>query len=262
MLKILIPLAGKSIFFNEKEYVFPKPLLDIQGKPMIELVINNLEKILTEKEFIFLLRSEDCIRYHLDDTIRLITNPCTIIKIDRETKGAACSALLAIDHINNTDNLVIANGDQLFEEDLNQVLGKFHADNCDAAVICFESVHPRWSYVSLDENNRIIETAEKRPISKNAIAGFYYFKHGKDFVRAAMKSIKNDYSVNGLYYIAPVLNELVLENKMLSIYRIDNNKYFTFYSPAAIKHFERHAGLADFNLGYSAPYGLELAETA
>jgi NDP-sugar pyrophosphorylase family protein len=238
-LNIVIPLAGKSIFFNDSEYIYPKPLIEINNKTMIQLVIENLSLIKSDKRFIFILNRQDCTKYHLDDVLSLLTDKkCDIIVLEKETKGAACSVLMAIDKINNGEPLIIANADQLFDIDLNKVLDTFDKNSVDAGVICFEAVHPRWSFVRLNEKNKIIETAEKRPISKNAIAGFYYFKQGKDFVAAAMGSIRKDANVDGLYYISPTFNELVLSSKNLEIFSIPKEKYHTFYTPQKIKEYE------------------------
>lgn len=237
MINILIPIAGKNQFFQESEYPFPKPLIEFNGKTMIEHIIDNLSSIKKENQFIFIVNSEDCKKYHLDNVLNILTNfTCKIIKLDNETKGAACSAMMAIEYIDNNTPLIIPNADQLFDICLDEVISNF--DNSDAGVITFESIHPRWSYVRLDSENKVIETAEKRPISKNAIAGFYYFKNGKDFITSSSKMIKKDASVNGLYYIAPSLNEMVLENKTINIFKIQNNKYHTFYTPQKIKEYE------------------------
>lgn len=237
MINILIPLAGKNKFFPESEYPFPKPLIEICDKTMIEMVINNF-KNLDDINYIFIVNEKDCKKFHIDNTLKLLTdNQCEIIKIQGETKGAACSVLMAIEYINNDEELIISNADQVIEEDLNKIVN--YSKQYDGGVITFESVHPRWSYVKTDENNFVIEAAEKRPISKNAIAGFYYFKKGKDFVNSAMNMIKKDANVNGIYYIAPSLNEMILNHKRISIYKIDNNKYFTFYIPQKIEEYKR-----------------------
>ena len=238
MINILIPLAGKNQFFPEAEYPFPKPLIEFNGKTMIEHIIDNFSSIQKEKQFIFIVNSEDCKKYHLDNVLNILTNhTCKIIKLDNETKGAACSAMMAVEYIDNDTPLIISNADQLFDICLDEVISNF--DNSDAGVITFESIHPRWSYVRLDSENKVTETAEKRPISKSAIAGFYYFKNGKDFISSSSKMIKKDASVNGLYYVSPVLNEMVLENKILNIFQIANDKYHTFYTPQKIKEYER-----------------------
>jgi NDP-sugar pyrophosphorylase family protein len=238
MINILIPIAGKNQFFSGSEYPFPKPLIEINGKTMIEHVIDDYNFTDKEKRFIFIVNSEDCKKYHLDNVLNILTNhTCKIIKLENETKGAACSAMMAVEYIDNDTPLIISNADQLFDICLNDVITSF--DNSDAGVITFESIHPRWSYVRLNENRIVTETAEKRPISKSAIAGFYYFKKGSDFIRSSSKMIKKDASINGLYYISPVLNEMVLESKTINIFQIENNKYHTFYTPQKITEYER-----------------------
>jgi dTDP-glucose pyrophosphorylase len=240
MLNILIPLGGKSKFFDKEKYLYPEALIEVLDKTMIEWVIDNYQIIKEETHFIFVLKEEDCTKYHLDNSLRLLTNnDCTIVKLKKETKGSACSALLAIEYINNNDRLIIANGNQLIELDFNKVLEQFDKEDRDAGLICFESVHPKWSYARLDDGDYVVETAEKRPISKNAIAGFYYFRCGQDFVSAAMKSIKRDANVDGAYYIAPTLNEMVLENRNIGIYSIGKEQYHSFYSPQKIEEYER-----------------------
>ncbi|MBU1261333.1 MAG: glycosyltransferase family 2 protein [Planctomycetes bacterium] len=239
MINILFPMVGKSQFFNTEEYIFPKPLIEINGEPMIEIAIENYKKIKLSKNFIFIVSSEHCSKYHLDDILYLLTDrKCIVIKLANETAGAACSALMAVDYINNKEELIIANSDQIIDDEIETIINSFRLKKVDAGVVCFDSVHPRWSFVRLDKNNKIIEAAEKKPLSKNAIAGFYYFKEGKLFVEAAMKSILKARHVNGIYYVAPVLNELVLENKNLEIYKIMNDKYHTFYSPQKISEYE------------------------
>jgi dTDP-glucose pyrophosphorylase len=240
MLNIVIPLAGPSNFFDINEYPFPKPLIEINGFTMIQHVIENLNLITCEKKFIFIVKKDDCIKYHLNNVLNLLTkNECEIIVLEKETMGAAATVLMAIEKINNEDELLISNGDQIILEDLNSIINYFVNNMADAGTICFESVHPKWSFVRIDETNQIIETAEKKPISNLAIAGWYYFKKGKDYVKSAMKSIKNDASINGYYYIAPTLNEMILDNKRIDFQIIESKKYYSFYSPQKIKEYEK-----------------------
>ncbi len=237
MINILIPIAGSNQFFSESEYPYPKPLIEINDKTMIEHVISNFDSV-KEKQFIFIVNSKDCKKYHLDNVLNLLTeHNCKIVKIDGETKGAVCSAMMAIGYINNDNPLVIVNADQLFDDDMNDIISSFK--NVDGGAVSFESIHPRWSYARVDENNYIVETAEKRPLSKHAIAGFFYFKEGRYFIDSAMNMIKKDANVSGHYYIAPTLNEMVLNNKRLIVKTVDNDKYHTFYTPQKIQEYER-----------------------
>ena len=238
MINILIPMAGQSQFFPEAEYPYPKPLVEVCGKTIIEHVINNFSDISEEKRFIFIVNSSDCKKYHIDNVLNLLTDEkCEIIKIDGETKGAACSALMAIEYIDNDSKLIIVNSDQVFDVNTNSLLDGFK--ECDAGVLVFDSIHPRWSYVSVGSENNILETSEKRPISNMAIAGFYFFREGSSFVSSVKSMIRKDAHVNGSYFIAPALNEMILKSKKLLAQRIDNDLYHTFYATNKIKEYER-----------------------
>jgi dTDP-glucose pyrophosphorylase len=237
MLTILIPMCGDNNFGGDK-YDFPKPLIDIMGIPMIEWVIKNFESIV-DKKFIFIVNENDCRNHHLDSVLKLLSGEnSVIIKVDQPTQGAACTALLAIEHIDNETPLLISNSDHVIDWHLQDIYQDFLNRQLDGGVVCFPSVHPKWSYARV-ENMQIIETAEKRPISRNAIAGIYYFSQGNFFVNAAMKMIERQAHVNQLYFLAPALNELILEGKLIGTFDIPESKYHHFYEPNKIQEFER-----------------------
>jgi NDP-sugar pyrophosphorylase family protein len=239
MLNILLLLAGQSSFFSKEEFIFPRPLIEIHGKSMIQHVIENLSSIRMPKRFTFVVNDEDCRRYHLDNVLLLLTDKETeIIRVKGDTGGALCSALLAIDRIDNADALVIANADQIIDTDLNEILGHFQDSGADGGVACFETIHPRWSYVRFDQHRSIVEAAEKRPISKHAIAGFYYFKNGHTFVQAGMSTIKKGAHVNGSYYVSMVLNELILKQMHIAAFHLSPDSYHTLYSPQKIEEYQ------------------------
>lgn len=238
-MNLVIPIASNSKFFSIEEYGYPKPLIEIAGKPMIEHVINNLTQEVDFKKIIFIVKQDECDKYHLDNTLNLLSpiKP-EIIKLRADTRGALCSVLLAIEHINKIEPLVIANADQLFDDGIASPIKQFMASDLDAACLTFNSVHPRWSYVRLDEKNLVVETAEKRPISRHAIAGLYIYKHGSDFIEHGMKSIQHGTNIEGQYFISPVFNEYVLANKKVGHFEVVNDRYHTFYSPQKISEYE------------------------
>jgi len=237
MINILIPMAGKNQYFSDQDYPYPIPLIEIFSKTIIQLVLNNLSTVSKKIKFIFIVNDDDCNKFYLDKTLNILTNnDCKIIRLTQETKGSACSALMAIDEIANDSPLLISNSDQIFDEDICNLIGGF--EFFDGGVVTFDSVHPRWSYVKTNLDGIAIEVSEKQPISRQAIAGLYYFHKGDDFVEAAMRMIRKNENVKGNYYIAPVLNQMILDNKKISTLNIDNNKYHTFYSPQKIKDFE------------------------
>lgn len=243
-MKYLIPIAADDNHFPSSEYHFPKPLIEIDGVPMIARVIENIVQQDRDAQFIFIVRGSDCRSFGLDLTLQeSCPGGCTIIVVDRQTAGAACSALLAVEHIDNDEPLVICNGDQIIEHGIAKSLNSFTKAGAHAGVITFPSVHPRWSYVRLDEAGAVTEAAEKRVISRHAIAGFYWFAKGSDFVRAAKASLLNDRSVNGVFFIAPTLNELILEGLTVSAYAIETGDYQSLFSPQRLENYERQVQL-------------------
>ena len=237
MINVLIPCMGKSAFF--KDYFFPKILYEINGKTMLEKTIDNFSS-LTNKRMIFVFPSEECKQFHVDESAKLLAGPESFtLCLDSETKGALCTCLMAVDQIDSEDPLIISNYDQIIDVDFAQVIQSLQEDGADAGVIVFNDVHPRWSYARLEKGKRVIEVAEKRPLSNQAIAGFYYFRRGSDFVQAAGRAILKGSSTDGAFYISSSLNELILANKEVLCYAIKKEQYHSFYSPGKITEYLR-----------------------
>jgi dTDP-glucose pyrophosphorylase len=86
----------------------------------------------------------------------------------------------------------------------------------------------------------VIEAAEKRPISRYATAGVYYFRQGKAFVQAAMEMIKKDAHTNGIFYVCPTFNELILEQAKIGVYKISRDSYFSIATPEGVQVYEEY----------------------
>ena len=205
-MNILIPMAGRGKRFEDVGYSFPKPLIDIEGKPMIQLIIENLN--LTGKH-IFLCQKEHYEKYALDKLLEMLSPNCKIIQIDGITDGAAVTALKAKELINNDEELIIANSDQWINWNPQHFLSFLQNNDADGGIITFISTHPKWSFVKVNESGLITELAEKKPISNIATAGIYYYKHGKTFVEAAEQMITKNIRTNNEFYIAPAYNEII-----------------------------------------------------
>ena len=86
-LNILIPMAGAGSRFQQAGYTFPKPLIDVEGKPMIQVVTENLNM---DANFIYVVQKEHREKYNLDTLLNLITPNCKIVEVNGITEGAAC----------------------------------------------------------------------------------------------------------------------------------------------------------------------------
>ncbi len=237
MLNIVIPMAGKGSRFQEAGYAFPKPLIDIYGKTMIEIVIKNLNPRVDHK-FIFICQKEHYEKYDLYNIFKNTTkNNFEVIQINGITEGAACTVLCAKKYINDENPLLIANSDQYIETDINSFIDKSSKDDLDGNIMTFESSHPKWSYVRLNSDNLVLETAEKKVISNEATVGIYYFKEGKDFVEGAENMIKKNIKSNNEFYVCPVYNELILKHKKIATDKIQVSKIHGLGTPEDLNKF-------------------------
>lgn len=241
MINILFPLAGDNIYFNGSDYLYPKPLIEIHDLPMIELAVQPYRNIKGKKRFVFVVNQAECAKFNFDNVLKLLADEMCEVQIaylNRPTKGALCTCMLAWSKLEKDCPLVIANYDQVICDDINSYIEHFARNQADAGTISIESIHPRWSYVLVEGENQVVEAAEKRPISKNAIAGFYYYKNSNTFIDAAIKCIENEASIGGIYFISSSLNQLILANKRVVNLQIPKRNYHSFYSPEKIAEYE------------------------
>jgi dTDP-glucose pyrophosphorylase len=231
-LNVLIPMAGAGSRFAQAGYTFPKPLIEVRGRPMIQVVVENLN---IEANYIFIVQREHFEKYNLKYLLNLIAPNCKIVQVDGITEGAACTTLLAKEFIDNDAPLVMANSDQFVEWNSNECLYAFSADNIDGGIITFEATHPKWSYAKLGEDGFVNEVAEKRPISNLATVGIYYWSHGSDYVKYAEQMISKNIRTNNEFYVAPVFNEAIEDDKKIRVKNIE--KMWGIGTPEDLNYF-------------------------
>jgi HAD superfamily hydrolase (TIGR01509 family) len=217
-LNVLIPMAGAGSRFQQAGYTFPKPLIDVKGKPMIQLVVDNLN---IEATYIFVVQKEHREKYNLDTLLNLITPGCKIVEVESVTEGAACTTLLAKEYINNDEPLVMANSDQFVEWDSNEFMYKMIENKADGGIVSFKSTHPKWSFAKVDDSGYVTEVAEKNPISDIATVGIYYWAKGSDYVKYAEQMIEKNIRVNNEFYVCPVFNQAIADKKKIKTFNIE-----------------------------------------
>jgi HAD superfamily hydrolase (TIGR01509 family) len=231
-LNVLIPMAGAGSRFEQAGYTFPKPLIDVRNKPMIQVVVDNLN---IDANYIYIVQKKHREQYNLDTLLNLITPGCRIVEVDGLTEGAACTALLAKEYINNDSPLFFANSDQFVEWDSNEFMYKMQETKADGGIVTFEATHPKWSFAKVDENGLVTEVAEKKPISNIATVGYYYWKYGSDFVKYAEQMINKNIRVNNEFYVCPVFNQAIEDSKEIRIF--NTKKMWGLGTPEDLKNY-------------------------
>jgi dTDP-glucose pyrophosphorylase len=237
-MNVLIPMAGAGSRFQQAGYTFPKPLIDVRGKPMIQVVTENLN---IDATFIYVVQKEHREKYNLDTLLNLISPGCKVVEVNGITEGAACTTLLAKEHINNDEPLLMANSDQFVEWDSNEFMYKMIEQNLDGGIVSFKATHPKWSFAKIDNQGYVTEVAEKNPISDIATVGIYYWKHGKDYVQFAEQMIEKNIRVNNEFYVCPVFNEAIQAGKRIKTFDIPT--MWGLGTPEDLKYYlENHKG--------------------
>jgi HAD superfamily hydrolase (TIGR01509 family) len=231
---VVIPAAGRGSRFEEAGYVHPKPLIDVEGRPMIDRVLDDLREV---GRPIVLLQEEHIRRYRADAVIEHAAPDARIVPVSGITEGAACTVLLAEELIDGPSELVLANSDQVVDADVAAFVALMREQGADGGIMTFQATESKWSFAKVGSDGIVTEVAEKRPISDQATVGIYWFRHGSAFVRCARRMIERDVRVNGEFYVCPVFNELIAEGGIVRTFEIDRSAMHGIGTPEDLDAF-------------------------
>lgn len=236
-MNVLILAAQNSLQGIQEEPTLPVCLTEIDGKPLLELLTGAVKPLAPAKT-IFAFMKHDIDHWGLDYIVEQLAPGSAIISVEKPTAGAACTALLGAPHIDNDEELLILSANELVRQDMAAVISDFQARGADAGVMSFSSIHPRYAYVRLDADGNVVEASEKRPISRNAIPGIFWFRKGRDFIAAAKNILRKDAKVRNTFYISSTLNELILENAIITVFPIRTDIYIPLKTEKQMDKYE------------------------
>ena len=203
---------------------YPVCLTEFGNSTLLETVSNQVATIDNSK-LVIALREGDVRKWHLEDLVKNFKVPSSLFSVAAETAGATCTALLVTASMEPDEPLLVLNGNEHLAVDFAAIIKEFEETNVDAGVVYFDSLHPRYSYARLDDNGLVLETAEKRPISRNATVGFYWFRQASVFTKNAARQLLKRADVDHRYYICPVMNEVILAGGLVKAVRIESSQF-------------------------------------
>jgi hypothetical protein len=216
----------------------PLLLLENDGMLLVERLVQACAPIASR--IVFAARAEDILRHRIDRVIALAAPDATVVAINGDTAGAACTALLCVQEIAPERELLILSGNEFVDVDFAAAIDDFRKRRLDAGVVVFPSIHPRYAHVRLEEQ-LVVEAAEKHPISRHATAGFTWYRRGGDFISAAQDMIRGDAQVDGRFFISLTLNELVLAGRRIGVHASKAEQYHPLKSLRQMASFEVEA---------------------
>jgi hypothetical protein len=221
-INILILAAGHAGSGAPGDY--PAYLTETGGTSLLERIVGNCAEIPGAKFFYAFLES-DVRKFHLDNVVELLTPGARIVGVQQGALGSACTALLGAATMPQDDELLIVSANEFVEVKMSDVVQDFRARRLDAGTLTFPSIHPRYSYVRLDERGEVTEAAQQNPISRHATAGVFWFRTVGDFVEAVKSMIRKDASTNQAFYPAPAFNEMLLRHARIGTTPLDPSRY-------------------------------------
>lgn len=221
-INVLILAASKSAYSDDLGD-YPSCLKEVKGKSVLQHIAEKI-KFIKGSDIMFAFLDSELQKFHLDNITSLLVPGSKSVNISSETKGSGCTALLCASQLEQENELLIVTANELVEIDFAKFLDDFRKRKLDAGTLIFQSVHPRYSFVKL-ENNYVVEVAQRNPISSNATAGVFWYKKTKHFVNAIKENILKRAEVDNLYFVAPSFNELILKGLKVGTYELKQDEY-------------------------------------
>lgn len=234
-LTIVVPMAGHGSRFRDAGYARPKPLIDVRGRPMYAWAVDSLPLGLAAKlVFVCLEEHLDAGGLRADIESRYAAHEPVVLGIEEVTAGQACTVLVARDHIDPERPLIVYNADTYCRTKLERTLPAL-PPSVAGVIGVFEAPGERWSFARLDDDGRVVETAEKKRISPWATTGLYHFTRGGDFLRHADAMVAEQDKSRGEYYVAPLYNRLLAEGAEIRVDVAD--EVWVLGTPEELEHF-------------------------
>jgi dTDP-glucose pyrophosphorylase len=238
MMNIIIPMAGQGSRFKEAGFDLPKPLISINGKTLAQHSIDSLG---IGGRFIFITRTFDNPE-HNEVLTKIFEDCCDNfleIRVDGEHLGAAHTALFAEKYVDKDDGLILTNCDQILEWDADAFMSYINEEDPDGVVMVYKDTGKQHSFARMDHSGYVIEIAEKRPISDNALTGFHYWKSAGLFFDSA-RSFINDYQSAGYpeAYVAPTYQYLIDDGKLINAwFLLGSERFISLGTPEAFDQY-------------------------
>ncbi len=230
-------MAGRGSRFTLKGIALPKPLIEINGKTMIEWSLNNIYGI-NYSEMIFIILKEHDINFDLGKKLLSFNIPKTrILIIDAVTQGQLQTVLAARESIQTEEDILISPTDTFVISDIKTSIAK-RAHNSAGIISVINKEGNQWSFAKIDESNRVTAVAEKKRISSLASTGIYYFSNGYQFVAESEKIVDLGEKTQGEFYIIPVYQKLINNGYIIDIDKA--KEMWDLGTPESISLFKRH----------------------
>ncbi len=220
-------MSGQGARFKAAGYALPKPLILVNGKPVLEWVVKMFPG---EHDFLFICRDEHMKPFNLESYIHSICPRAAILPIKPHKLGPVYAALCAEELVVKEQPVLLSYCDYFMNWNFNDFLNTVNASGEDGNVICYTGFHPHllhpknfYAGCKVDERMRLIEIREKYSYEEDKTKGYhsvgaYYFKSGNLMLKYFKKAMQENVSLNGEFYVSMVYNLLLRDKLNVGVY--------------------------------------------
>tara|TARA_Y100000287_G_scaffold153776_1_gene130029 strand:- start:3578 stop:4732 length:1155 start_codon:yes stop_codon:yes gene_type:complete len=228
---LLLPIAGKAQRFLDAGYTMPKPLILANHKHVIDWSLESIDY--SECNLIFIVRLDHIYNFSIDKILKQkFGDDIQIVVLDKITRGALETCVLAEQYIDNDIPLLIYTPDVYFEP---QFKPNTIPDDSEGFLLTFLANSADHSYSQCDINGKVSRVVEKEVISEHANVGLYYFNSGKEFLKYGREVIDANMLVKNEFYIAPMYNLMIRDGKYVTC--ADTEKMHVLGTPSTLEFF-------------------------
>ena len=239
-LHIVMPMAGEGSRFKKEGWKTPKPLIELNGKPLFLHAISSVTAPGIELKYSFIVRQDHIDGYHIDKGIKDILPDANVFSVAKTTRGAVETCLIAEPSISDDDAVIVMDCDlefrsKQFLDIIYKILNLPLSEAEGGALVSFESTDSRYSYAALDEDGYVKQTAEKEPISNHALCGAYFFSTGERFKQIAHKLLEEPEFKKPEYYVSLLYNYLLNDGEKVQLASME--EYYSYGTPEELKRY-------------------------
>lgn len=210
-------------------YSDPKPLIKIDGRPLISHVISLFPK---DSDFLFICNENHLKETKLGSVIKATAANATIIGIPEHKLGPVFSIMQAKEHIRDNDSAMICYCDVRVHWNYSDFAKEMKVSGADAGFVAFKGFHPAlvrsglYATARIDRDNRLIEVREKFSFTENKMdswtsSGIHYFKSGLIIKKYFGRLIDRKITCNNEYFVSLVHNLLIEDGLANILYPVD-----------------------------------------
>ena len=229
---LVLPMAGRGSRFSECGYELPKPLIDVDGVPMIIKAVNCLPQ---SQNNTFICLKEHVDKYQIDKTLNKFYSNCDVLSISETTEGQACTCELGVifSDLDLEKPILISACDNGVYYDVDKYMSLVNDESNDIIVWSFRNnqtskVNPNmYAWLKVDENDNIEHVSCKKfiyddPLKTHAIIGTMFFRKAKYFIDGLNKNYQENIRTNNEFYVDDVLNQNIKEELKVKVFEVEN----------------------------------------